>query len=41
MHIKAQCCSVHPETPVEQTDGEQRSALAGNSAVLQEDVAEA
>lgn len=39
MHIKGY--PVHPETPVEQTGAEQRSGLAGNSAVLQEDVAEA
>ena len=41
MHIKDQCNSVHPETPLEQTGAEQKSGLAGNSAVLQEDVAEA
>ena len=41
MHIKDQCYSVHLENPVEQTGAEQRSGLAGNSAVLQEDVAEA
>ena len=41
MHIKDQYYSVHLENPVEQTGAEQRSGLAGNSAVLQEDVAEA
>lgn len=41
MHIKDQYYSVHLENPVEQTGAEQRSGPAGNSAVLQEDVAEA
>lgn len=41
MHIKYQYHSVYLENSVEQTGAEQRSGLAGNSAVLQEDVAEA
>jgi hypothetical protein len=41
MHVKDHCNSVYPETHVEQTGAEQRSELARNSAVLQEDVAEA
>lgn len=41
MHVKDHCNSVYPETHVEQTGAEQRSELAGNSTVLQEDVAEA
>jgi hypothetical protein len=41
MNIKDQYYSAHRENPVEQTGAEQRSGLAGNSAGLQEDVAEA
>jgi hypothetical protein len=41
MHAKDQCNSVSPVIHEEQTSAEQRSELAGNSAVLQEDVTEA
>jgi hypothetical protein len=40
MHVKDQCNSACPETQEEQPDAQQRSQLAANSAVLQEDVSE-